>query len=151
MLKRKWLLLLWVLAIVLALTIAPRVSLAGPSITRELVISAKSFQYSPAIIRVNQGDVVRVTIKAEDVSHGFYLDGYDVDVVARPKEDAHTEFVADKVGKFRFRCSVTCGSLHPFMIGELVVEPNSPLMVSLGLTALTALGTLTFLGLRKEQ
>jgi heme/copper-type cytochrome/quinol oxidase subunit 2 len=35
-------------------------------------------------------------------------------------------FTATRPGTYRFRCAVTCGALHPFMIGQLVVEPNVP-------------------------
>src|SRR5574341_1756476 len=121
------------LGIVLALVLFQSVQAAGPPSVRELTLTAKTFGYTPATFRVNKGDHVKITLKAEDVSHGFYLDGYDVSIVARPKEDATVEFDANKNGKFAYRCSETCGSLHPFMIGELVVEPNSPRDISLTL------------------
>ena len=50
-------------------------------------------------------------------------------------------FIADQRGKFRYRCSVSCGPLHPFMIGELIVEPN------LGFVRAAALALVVLAGL----
>jgi hypothetical protein len=36
-----------------------------------------------------------------------------------------TDFVAGRQGSFRFRCTVTCGNLHPFMIGRNQVGQNA--------------------------
>jgi len=100
---------------------------AAPSSERVIDVQARMFRYTPDRIEVERGDTVVIRLTALDVIHGFYLDGYGVDAVARPGHPTTIRFVADRGGKFRFRCSFTCGSLHPFMIGELVVRPNSPL------------------------
>jgi hypothetical protein len=68
-----------------------------------------------------------------------YLDGYDLNVIAPPGQTAHLTFVADRAGDFRFRCSVTCGALHPFMIGKLNVGPNWLLYRAAGLALLGVL------------
>jgi cytochrome c oxidase subunit 2 len=112
--------------------------------TREFEIDAAQFEYTPSIIRVNKGDRVVIKFRATDVSHGMYVDGYDVEVHANPGSTRTLEFVADSVGKYQFRCSQTCGSLHPFMIGWLVVGSNGPFTASLGLVALVAVGTVAF-------
>jgi hypothetical protein len=44
------------------------------------------------------------------------------------------EFTADKSGKFIFRCTQVCGSLHPFMTGELVVRPDAPYHLTIALS-----------------
>jgi heme/copper-type cytochrome/quinol oxidase subunit 2 len=49
-------------------------------------------------------------------------------------------FIADKAGSFRFRCNVTCGAMHPFMIGKLTVGTNDWLYRSLGLAAIALMG-----------
>jgi heme/copper-type cytochrome/quinol oxidase subunit 2 len=76
------------------------------------------------VLRVNQGDRVRLVVQAADVVHGFVVDGYGREVRVEPGISQRVAFVAERTGKFRYRCSVTCGPLHPFMTGDLVVSPN---------------------------
>ncbi len=96
------------------------------------MIDAHKFAYSPSRVNVNQGDTVILRLRPQDASHGLYVDGYDLETHANPavpgvpSEGGILKFVADTPGKFRFRCSITCGNLHPFMIGELNVESGTP-------------------------
>lgn len=94
-------------------------------VERTFRIQASSFEYSPAVIRVDRGDRVTLEIEATDVMHGIAIDGYDLRVDAEPGQIASLTFIADRSGTFRFRCPVTCGALHPFMIGKLYVGGNS--------------------------
>jgi cytochrome c oxidase subunit 2 len=112
---------------------------------REVRILARQYAYAPGVLRVSQGDRVTLILESEDVTHGVYLDGYDVDLIAVPGRASHATFVADRPGKFRLRCSKVCGTLHPFMLGELVVTPNSPFWRAIGLAVLAAIGTVAFL------
>jgi cytochrome c oxidase subunit 2 len=123
----------------------PLDGLAAPPSTRQVTIRASQFAFDPPVLRVNRGDRVVVTLQSSDVVHGLYLDGYGINVRVEPGLSKHIEFVADKTGKFRYRCPVSCGSLHPFMVGELVVAPNDMFARALGLTALAVLATLVFL------
>jgi heme/copper-type cytochrome/quinol oxidase subunit 2 len=84
-------------------------------------------------------------LQASDVVHGLYLDDYGIDVRFEPGVSEQVEFVADKTGKFRYRCSVACGALHPFMIGELIVRPNLPFFRAVGLVLLALVATLFYL------
>jgi heme/copper-type cytochrome/quinol oxidase subunit 2 len=99
-------------------------------------IDARQFAYSPSELRVNPGDTVTLQLVSTDVVHGLYVDGYDVSVEADPGQTATLTFVADRSGSFRFRCNVTCGAMHPFMIGKLTVGTNHWLFRSIGLAAL---------------
>ena len=88
-------------------------------------VKAKKFSYTPNIIEVNKGELVRIRLVSEDVHHGFFVDGYGISTSAHPGQEGSLKFVADKPGRFSFRCSVTCGEFHPYMVGYLVVKPNS--------------------------
>ena len=112
--------------------------------TREFTVSAKQFSYSPERISVNKGDRVILTLQPKDVSHGLYVDGYDVETHAAPKEEGTVEFVADNPGTYRFRCSLTCGVMHPFMIGEVAVEPNTPFQGAAAGILVLALGVVGY-------
>ena len=113
---------------------------------RHISIEARKYGYSPSRIIVNRGDTLVLDLHSRDVTHGFFLDGYPVDYIlkeglsfqktTRRKSDgtlgtewnrvSGAKIVAHQAGKFVFRCTRTCGSLHPFMIGELIVRPNTP-------------------------
>lgn len=129
---------------------------------RQISIEARQYAYNPAVIHVNKGDRITLKLKSKDVTHGFYLEGYDIDAKIRaqyphfwlrhPSENLdeyeqvdEISFVANKSGKFRYRCSITCGTFHPFMQGELVVEPNYAYPVSIGLAIGLAIAMITYL------
>ena len=105
-------------------------------------IDARQFAYSPSEITVNPGDTVTLQLVSTDVVHGLYIDGYDLSVESDPGQTATLSFKANKPGSFRFRCNVTCGAMHPFMIGKLTVGRNDWLLRSAGLAAVAALGVL---------
>ena len=103
---------------------------------RTFRIDARQFAYSPSELRVNPGDTVTLQLVSTDVVHGLYVDGYDVSIEGDPGQTSTLTFVASKSGSFRFRCNVTCGAMHPFMIGKLTVGTNAWLFRSIGLAAL---------------
>jgi len=102
-------------------------------------IEAQSFEFDPAVLRVNPMDRVTIELVSTDVVHGIYIDGYGVEVTADPGQTASLSFLADRPGTYRFRCSVTCGALHPFMIGKIQVGPNQLLWRGIGLAFLAVL------------
>lgn len=124
----------------------------SPAEGKEHVIDlyTTQFEFAPGRIEVNQGDTVVLKLHAGDVVHGLYLDGYGIEQRVTPGVMQTIEFTADHVGKFHYRCSVSCGALHPFMIGEFVVRPNSPLWKSIMATVI-ALGGLLMMLWRTTQ
>ena len=113
-------------------------------------IEASQYAYEPNVIEVQLGQRVVLELSSMDVVHGIYLDGYDLEVVTDPGQTAHLSFIADQPGSFRLRCSVTCGPLHPFMIGQLKVGPNPKVRRIIG-GSVSALLAGIALALRNEQ
>jgi heme/copper-type cytochrome/quinol oxidase subunit 2 len=117
---------------------------------RYVTITAQKYAYDPPVLKVNKGDRVHIRLLSKDVTHGFYLEGYDLDARIRPEDPTflvrqplsskdyqpveEISFVANRSGKFRYRCSTTCGYMHPFMQGELIVSPNYLFTTSVGLS-----------------
>ena len=129
----------------LLVLVAPWPGLILSAGEREIHVLARDYAYAPGVLRVSQGQRVTLVLHAEDVTHGLYLDGYGVDLVAVPGRASRATFVAGRPGKFRLRCSKVCGTLHPFMLGELIVTPNSPFWRAIGISVLAAVGTVAFL------
>lgn len=127
-----------------------------PPSQRKLTIIAKRYEYDPPIIKVNKGDELTITLVSEDVEHGFYLEGYGINESIKKlpmdEEPKVINLTVNKAGKFRYRCSRTCGYLHPFMQGELIVQPNRLYYGGLGLIVgiLLAGGVLALYEVRRK-
>ena len=137
--------LVFVAALIVAFAPLPESPSAQPA-ARTIRVQASQFSYSPSVISVNQGDVVTLELVSQDVVHGLYVDGYDISTEADPGQTRTLTFVASRPGSFRIRCSVTCGAMHPFMIGKLNVGPDVTLLRSIGLAFVGVLGLALFAG-----
>jgi heme/copper-type cytochrome/quinol oxidase subunit 2 len=103
---------------------------------RTFRIEARDYAFTPATIEVNPGDRVTIELESGDYVHGLHIEGYEVNLTADPGQPASVTFFADRPGTFRIRCSVPCGSLHPFMGGRLRVGPPVAFWRALLLAAL---------------
>lgn len=113
----------WVGLVLVALLIPIPTAATTPT-DRTFHIEASRFEYTPSVLTVNPSDRVTIELTATDVVHGLSIDGYNLATTADPGQTARLTFVADRQGSFRFRCTVTCGNMHPFMIGKLEVGQN---------------------------
>lgn len=130
--------------LVVAFAPFPFSSLPKSTTSHTFKIDAGQYSYAPSELRVNPGDTVIIQLVSTDVVHGLYIDGYDLSLEADPGQTATLTFIADKPGSFRFRCNVTCGAMHPFMIGKLNVGTNIILYRSIGLALLGVIGVIFF-------
>ncbi len=93
-------------------------------------------KFFPGVIVVNQGDTVNVSVRnTDDMSHGFAIAAYDLNVAINPGQDqpngsitpfttSAQPFTASKAGVFRWFCTTPCGPGHFEMVGQLVVLPT---------------------------
>jgi cytochrome c oxidase subunit 2 len=82
----------------------------------EFNVDAFRFGYSSNVIRVSQGDNVRINVNNTDTTHGIRFPEFGVAGMDS------VEFVADKKGEFIWRCNNFCGEGHGSMQGKLIVE-----------------------------
>ena len=90
----------------------------------DVLVTARNYRYSPDRIEVTQDDLVRLTIRSEDVAYSFAIDEYRI--ARRIPAGGRTtfEFLADRPGTFRFYSNLTNDSAHAEMQGQLVVRPR---------------------------
>ena len=84
---------------------------------------------NPERITVNKGDKVTLHMtnleRAQDETHGFTVDNYNLHASLEPGETVTLEFTADMEGVFPYYCTEFCSALHLEMMGYLMVkDPN---------------------------
>jgi hypothetical protein len=117
---------------------------------RTVEVHVRRFAYEPGIITVRRGETVVIKLVSDDVAHGFYLFDYGLNTYVDPGETRIIGFVADKPGRFSFRCSRTCGWMNPYLYGYLRVVPNRRYHAGIALVLLVAVGSL-LLSLRNNK
>jgi len=84
--------------------------------------------FTPDLVEVTQGDTVyfHVTNIEDDVdiTHGFGICFYNVDMQVEPGETRTVKIYADKAGVYPFYCTNFCSALHQEMQGYLLVKPK---------------------------
>ena len=93
-----------------------------PPNRREFTIIAKEFHYAPTRIEVMQDDLVKLTVRSEDIPHSFTIDDYRISKRVPAGGSTTFEFQADRAGTFAFYCGLTSDPGHKMMRGELVVR-----------------------------
>ncbi len=88
---------------------------------REFTVVGRRYAYSPDRIEVNQDDLVKVTLVAEDIPHSFTIDAYRIAKRAAPDHPVTFEFRANQAGTFEFYCNLTTDEGCRRMRGQLVV------------------------------
>jgi cytochrome c oxidase subunit 2 len=88
----------------------------------EILLTARNYRYSPDRIEVSQDDLVRLTIRSEDLAYSFAVDEYRIARRVPAGGTTTFEFLADRAGTFRFYSNLTNDSAHAEMQGQLVVR-----------------------------
>jgi nitrous-oxide reductase len=77
---------------------------------------------------VKQGDTVTITLTnietIRDMSHGFAVEDYGINLALDPGQTRTVTFVADKPGTHWYYCTWFCSALHLEMRGRMLVEPS---------------------------
>ncbi len=96
---------------------------ASETEVREIRMTAQKYRFDPQEIRVREGERVRLLITALDRKHGIRIKEFGVKTVLEKGKETVVEFVAERAGEYKFKCSVRCGWRHGSMKGKLIVEP----------------------------
>ncbi|MBI86156.1 MAG: hypothetical protein CMJ81_23415 [Planctomycetaceae bacterium] len=83
----------------------------------------------PGDLKVHEGDQVVFRLISSDVHHGFSMPAFGIGTVdtifIKPGDVKSVWFIADKVGTFKFFCTIMCGDkeVHDKMAADLTVLP----------------------------
>ena len=92
---------------------------------RTIVITAKRFEFAPKEITIKKGETVKIQLKSEDVTHGFFLRPLGIDAEIPAGQTAEVTVTPREVGRYRAICDHFCGAGHGGMKMTIVVEEAS--------------------------
>ena len=107
---------------------------------RIIAMTAKDFEFDPAVIQMKVGDKVRLEVISSDRAHGLHIsafpDGAKVNTAPglafvfgedcwklKKGESVRVDIEATEPGTYSFQCCKSCGTGHKRMKGQIIVEP----------------------------
>ena len=112
-------------ALVLGVTLGLTAALAQEGREARFSVSAHKYAFAPALLDVQQDDLVRVTLTSTDIPHSFTIDKYRIAKRVEPGKTVVFEFRADQPGRFPIYCNLTLDEKCKEMHGELVVKARN--------------------------
>ncbi len=102
-----------------------RVERVGPNEVHVYMTAIRS-KYGLNEFTVKQGDKVTITLTnietIRDMSHGFAIEDYGINMALDPGQTREVTFIADKPGTHWYYCTWFCSALHLEMRGRMLVE-----------------------------
>ncbi|MFI5301009.1 MAG: Sec-dependent nitrous-oxide reductase [Polyangiales bacterium] len=96
--------------------------------TVDVYMTAIRSHFTPDRIEVDEGDTVNLHVtsleQAEDQTHGFTIDMYNINLSLEPGKHENVSFKADLPGVFPMYCTEFCSALHLEMTGFFLVKPK---------------------------
>ena len=89
---------------------------------REFTVVAKDFKFSPARLEVMQDDLVKLTVRSEDVAYSLTIDEYRVAKRVPAGGSTTFELRTDRAGTFPFYSNLTSDERHSQARGQLIVR-----------------------------
>jgi cytochrome c oxidase subunit II len=110
--------------------VAGLLAAAGPRARAEegprvIVITARRFEFSPKEITLKRGETVKLQLKSEDVTHGFFLRPLGIDQDVPAGATAEITVTPQAAGRYRAICDHFCGAGHGGMRMTIVVEEDA--------------------------
>lgn len=104
-----------------------RIDRSKPGVV-DVYMTAIRSHFTPDRIDVEEGDTVNLHItsleQAEDQTHGFTINMYNVDLSLEPGKHENVSFKADLPGVYPMYCTEFCSALHLEMAGYVLVRPK---------------------------
>jgi cytochrome c oxidase subunit II len=105
-----------------------------------IAMTAKDFEFEPAVIHMKVGDKVRLQVISSDRTHGLHISAFPDGAKAnsapglafvfgedcwklKKGESVPVDIEATEPGTYSFLCCKLCGSGHKRMKGQIIVEP----------------------------
>ena len=88
-------------------------------------VSAHKYAFAPALLEVQQDDLIRITLTSGDIPHSFTIDKYRIAKRVEPGKTVVFEFRADQPGRFPIYCNLTLDEKCKEMHGDLVVKARN--------------------------
>ena len=93
---------------------------------RVVTITAKRFEFSPKEITIRQGESVKLLLRTEDVTHGFFVRPLGIDEEIVPGKTTEVVVTPRTEGRYTTICDHFCGAGHGGMKMTIVVEAGAP-------------------------
>lgn len=107
---------------------------------RIIAMTAKDFEFDPAVIQLKVGEKVQLRVISSDRTHGLHISAFPDGAKAntapglafifgedcwklKKGESVPVDIEATEPGTYSFQCCKSCGSGHKRMTGQIIVEP----------------------------